>query len=379
MNVENGLIDQLEAALANRELSKRAELLRHVADLFVFGSGQFSDEQIDLFDEVMSTLLLTIECAARASFGSRLCRLPDAPRRTIRLLAFDDAPEVAAPVLEHSPRLDESSLTENARTKSQEHLLAIAGRSHLAEPVTDVLVERGNIDVAVRTVSNDGASFSPMGMTRLVRRARDDGALAMCIWARPDIPRETLLKLFVHASELVRCKLEAADPRRADLIRSAIAEAFDELQTTARMGSSEHATALAEVRSLHSSGQLDDARVLDYIGARSFDKMAIALSLMSDLPLGAVERALVRSEPEQILILAKAIGLSWDTTKAILTFRLGSSLEARERLEQCFASFLRLKPNTARMALQFYRLRERASQVPLHQPATDIPSKQTEN
>src|SRR3954467_15430459 len=212
MNLENGLIDTLEGALSSRQLSKRAELLVHVADLFEFGSGKFTDEQIDLFDEVMSRLLQEIECAARAAFGSRLSRLPDAPRRTIRLLAFDDAPEVATPVLEHSPRLDEASLAENAHTKSQDHLLAIAGRSRLTEPVTDVLVERGNSDVALRTAGNEGASFSIQGMSRLVRRARDNGALALCIWGRPDIPRETLLKLFLHASEMVKCKLEAADP-----------------------------------------------------------------------------------------------------------------------------------------------------------------------
>ena len=366
MNLENGLIDQLETALASRELSKRAELLRHVADLFVFGSGKFTDEQIDLFDEVMSTLLRTIECAARASFGSRLSRLPDAPRGTIRLLAFDDAPEVAAPVLEPSPRLDEASLAEIARSKSQDHLLAIAGRSQLTELVTDVLIERGNSDVAARAAGNAGAKFSTQGISKLIGRARDNGALAMCIWGRPDIPRETLLKLFLHASEMVRCKLETADPRQTALIRSAIAEGSDELQTTARAGSSEHAQALAEVRSLHSGRQLDEARVLGFIGERSFDKTAVALSLMSDMPIGVIERALVRSEPEQILILAKAIGLSWDTTKAILMFQPGSAHEARERLEQCFASFLRLNPNTAKTALQFYRLRERASQSPPH-------------
>nr|WP_256466977.1 DUF2336 domain-containing protein [Bradyrhizobium sp. 199] len=92
----------------------------------------------------------------------------------------------------------------------------------------------------------------------------------------------------------------------------------------------------------------------------------VALSLMSDLPIGTIERALVRSEPEQILIVAKAIGLSWDTTKAVLMFRPGSGPEARGRLEQCLACFLRLKPSTAKSALQLYRLRERASQGPPH-------------
>ncbi|MEH2562480.1 hypothetical protein V1289_002107 [Bradyrhizobium sp. AZCC 2289] len=87
---------------------------------------------------------------------------------------------------------------------------------------------------------------------------------------------------------------------------------------------------------------------------------------MCDLPIGLVERALVQSEPEQVLILAKAIDLSWDTTKAILTLQAGRSGVTKERLDECFASIFRLKPKTAKAALQFYRLRERANRDPVH-------------
>lgn len=364
--MQDSLIDQLESALASKELSKRAEVLRHVTDLFVFGSGKFTGEQIDLFDEVMSKLVETIELSARIAFGSRLARLPDAPNKTIRLLAFDDVIGVAAPVLEHSPCLDEATLTENARTKSQDHLLAIAGRSELTEPVTDVLLQRGSNEVAARTAGNRGSRFSAQGMSTLVKRAQDNGALAMCIWSRPDVPRETLLKLFGQASELVRRKLEAADPRQASQIRGAVQQASNELQTTARVGSGGHAQASADVRLMHSQGMLDEARLLVFVEQRSFDRTAITLSLMCDLPIGVIERALAGSEPEQLLILARAIGLSWETTKAMLRFQDGPDGIARERLDTCLASFLRLKPSTAKAALQFYRLRERAKQGPSH-------------
>ncbi|MGY8632193.1 DUF2336 domain-containing protein [Bradyrhizobium sp. 14AA] len=364
--MQDSLIDQLEGALASKELSRRAEVLRHVTDLFVFGSGKFTGEQIDLFDEVMSKLVETIELSARVAFGSRLARLPDAPGKTIRLLAFDDAIDVAAPVLEHSPRLDEADLTENARTKSQDHLLAIAGRRLLSEPVTDVLLERGSNEVTMRTAGNRGAKFSIQGMSTLVRKARDDGALATCIWSRPEIPRETLLKLFGQASELVRRKLEAANPRQAAEVRDAILRASDELQSTARTGSGEYAQAFADVRSMDSQGILDEARLLGFVAERSFDRTAVALSLMCNLPIGVMERALASGEPEQLLILARAIGLSWQTTKAVLMFQGGPDEVTRERLDTCFASFQRLKPSTAKAALQFYRLRERANQGPTH-------------
>ena len=56
-----------------------------------------------------------------------------------------------------------SSLVENAKTKSQEHLLAITKRKSLAETVTDVLVERGDRDVALSVAQNAGAKFSETG------------------------------------------------------------------------------------------------------------------------------------------------------------------------------------------------------------------------
>lgn len=361
MNVQESLIDQLEGVLASNDLAKRAQVLHRVTDLFIHGSGKFSSEQIDLFDEVMVKLMENIELAARVAFGSRLARVSDAPGKVIRKLAFDHASEVAVPVLTHSTRLDEATLVENARTQSQAHLLAISARSVLAEAVTDVLVDRGDHDVVSSTAGNRGARFSATGLTTLVRRAQDDGDLALCVWSRPDIPRQDLVRLFAQASDAVRGKLEAVDPRRAALIRTAVAEASERIQATARAGSPTHAQALVELRALHAQGKLDEVRLFELVQDGIFDKTAVALSLMCGVPIGLVERALIQSEPEQLLVLAKAIDLSWETTKAILQQCAPRSGVTQEWFDQRYASFLRLQPKTANTALQFYRLRERAN------------------
>jgi uncharacterized protein (DUF2336 family) len=366
MDAQESLIDQLEGMVANQDLSRRAEVLRRVTDLFVHGSGKFSEEQIELFDEVMSKLVENIELAARAALGDRLALFPDAPGRVIRALAFDDAIEVAAPVLAHSARLDDATLAENARTKSQGHLLAISGRSVLSEPVTDILVNRGNHRVVASTVDNCGAKFSASGMSTLVKRAQDNSDLALRVWSRPDISRRDLVRLFAQASEIVRVKLEAADPGQAALIRSAVAEASEEVQAKARTGSGDHAQALDHVRLLHSRGQLDEARLHGFAREGNFDKTVVALSLMSALPVGLIERALVQSEGEQLLVLGKAIDLSWETVKAMLALQAGGRELAKDRLDRCFASFFRLQPKTARAALQFYQLRAKADGVSVH-------------
>ena len=199
---------------------------------------------------------------------------------------------MAAPVLAHSARLDDATLAENARTKSQGHLLAISGRSVLTEIVTDILVVRGNHQVVVSTVDNRGAKFSTSGMSTLVKRARDNSDLALRVWSRPDISRHDLVKLFAQASEIVRNKLEAANPRQAALIRSAVAEASEEIQATARAASDDHAEALDHVRTLHSRGQLDEAQLHAFVRDGNFDRTVVAFSLMCNLPIGLIERVL---------------------------------------------------------------------------------------
>jgi uncharacterized protein (DUF2336 family) len=361
MTAQQNLIEELEQAFAHKDIRQRAETLRRVTDLFAAGSGRFSGEQIALFDEVMGRLVEEIEVTARAVFGRRLAALPDAPPRVMRGLALDDAIEVAGPVLSRSERLDEATLVETATTKSQQHLLAISHRKSLTEPVTDVLVERGDRGVAVSTATNTGAKFSDFGYSRLVARAHGDGDLAVAVWLRPEIPRQHLLRLFAQASEIVRQKLETADRIKGCLLRDVIADAANRVQTVAREGSPVHLAARALILQLHRSGGLDEARLVEFARAGKFDETTIGLSLMADLPIGMVERVVANRRTEQILVLAKAIGLCWESAKALLLLQAGSGGSSTPELDQCAVTFERLHPDMAKKAIQFYRLRERAA------------------
>lgn len=361
MTAETNLIDELEDVLASKFVARRAEILRKVTDLFVLGSGQFSEDQIELFDNVMGRLLGHIEFTARAQFGSRIARLADAPPKVVRVLANDDAIEVAGPLLTHCERLDEETLIESARTKSQDHLLAISTRKVLVEAVTDVLVERGNKPVVASTARNGGARFSDFGVATLIDKACDDGDLALCVWARPDIPRQNLVRLFVDASEAVKNQLVEADPRRAELIKSMVAKATDEIQTKARAGSNDFAQALDHVSQLHAAGKLGEAQLVGFANEGNFDKVVAALALMCDLPIGVVERAFVQNQTEQIIVLARAIDISWVTTVTLLLLHAGANGSSRQQLDRCFTDFSRLQTKTAQTALRFYRMRDKAN------------------
>jgi uncharacterized protein (DUF2336 family) len=360
VNACEGLLDQLEDAMNSASLARRADILLRVTDLFMSGTGSFSEAQIDLFDEVMTKLAHSVEVAARAAFGSRLATTTDAPLRVMRQLAFDEEIVVAGPVLSRSDRLSDELLVENARTMSQDHLLAISKRKRLNENVTDVLIERGNPAVLSSTVRNDGSRFSSGGFSSLVEKALTDGKLASCLWSRPDVPRSELMTLFQRVSDDVRATLEAARPRDAQQIRAAIAALSDGIQAMVRAGSGEHREARHDVERLHAEGALSEAKVLQYAAKRDFDRTAIALALLCDVPINVVERSLMQKRFEQLLVFAKAAGFSWETTKALLLLRADRRDFDSGELDQCFATFARLQEKTAKTALQFYRLREKA-------------------
>src|SRR5215813_8371566 len=96
------LIDELEEALASGGGRDCEKMMQRVADLFMAGSRRYSDRQIALFDDVLLRLAAEIEMHARAKLALRLAYEDKAPPRLMRALAFDDAIDVARPVLSFS-------------------------------------------------------------------------------------------------------------------------------------------------------------------------------------------------------------------------------------------------------------------------------------
>jgi uncharacterized protein (DUF2336 family) len=362
-NDRQGLIEQLESTIASREERQRADVLRQITDLFVAGSSLFSSEQVGLFDDIMCRLVTEVETSARSSFGERVAELDYAPPNVVRTLANDEAIEVAGPILSGYGPLDEVTLVAAAKTKSQDHLLAISRRSSLGEAVTDVLVERGDRRVAISTVANGGSRLSDFGCSTLVKRSANDGDLALQLWSRPDVPRQYLLRLLAECSETVRRGLAAGGRRRAEVLRDLIALASDQLQARSREASAKCAVARERVDGLHEAGKLSEDSVHQFARSGNFDETAMAISRICALPISIVERAMVHDTTEQIIVIARAARFSWRTTKAIIAVRAGSRGNSPHEMQKSFANFNKLNPETAERAMLFYRLRERVART----------------
>jgi uncharacterized protein (DUF2336 family) len=359
MSTPASLIEELERTLASGTNDQRTQALARITDLFVASAGRYSAEQIGLFDDVILRIAARIEAKTLAKLSSRLATVPNAPAKVMKQLAFHDDIAVARPVLSLSDRLDDNDLVVNAKTKGQQHLLAISERKAISEIVTDILVERGNKDVVRSVAKNSGARFSDAGFRVLVNRSNGDDVLATHVGMRRDIPRQHFLVLIDQASASVRDKLTASNPKAALAVKDVVAEVVGGLRSEVRNASPTYAAAKAEVDALHRAGRLDEAQIYQFARDRKFEETAISLSLVCGIEPDAVERALLDQGSEISLILAKFADLSWTTAKAILLLQAADRGMSAQDLDQAMRNFGRLQPETARRVIGFYRTRRK--------------------
>ena len=229
------IADEVEAAIAAGSTQTCADMAGRVTALFLASAGRFNHEQMELFSDVFERLINTIELRAIADISARialaelssqLAPVPQAPASAVRRLARNDEISIAGPVLTESARLSNDDLIEIAQTKSEKHLLAIAGRWWLQEVVTNALLARRFPSVSRRLVDNPGSRVSPAGFAMIVGQAVSDPELAIATGIRPDLPQKPAFSTAAPWTEAVKDRFSSrAPPYLFEDIQAAIAAA----------------------------------------------------------------------------------------------------------------------------------------------------------
>ena len=348
------ILRELNDAIAKGTPESRLQALWHATDMLLM--GRYTESEIWIFGEVIGQLSEEIELAARCQLARRLARSDQAPIHMVNKLAFDDSIDVAGPILRYSERLENKVLVANARCKSQQHLFAISRRKSIDEPVTDVLVTRGDQTVVNSVAVNTGARFSDSGFLQLIKRSENDSILAEHLGRRRDIPRHLFQQLIAKASDDVRKKLQF-EPEAG----KAVADVAGSLHAMFGPASKGYFTAKKTVGAQHRIGDLGEAALLEYAQARKLDEAVVALSLLCTLPVDVVERAMLAPDKDALLILAKALDLSWSTTMALLFLGAPDYRIATRDLDAMKAEFARLDVETSKKVLEAYRSRKESA------------------
>jgi uncharacterized protein (DUF2336 family) len=356
MSAVREVIDQLEYSLQSSSSSQRLQMLRSVTDLYLEGAATHSEENIELFDQALNQLIDYVETQALVRLSSQLAPIAMAPLRVVQRLAQHDDIKVSKPLLRESRRLGTIDLIEIANTKSQAHLAAIGRRSVVEEAVTDVLVAKGNTDVARIVAANSGARFSETGFLNLVTRAEKEVGLAEIVSIRSEMSPRHFRQLFLRATDTVRRRLMSiSDPRTHAQIKRVIAQIAREVHRADAAPERDYSAAQNLVHSMREDTTLLRSKLLEFAAKEKFEETVVSLAVLGELSLSAVEKIMTNDDDGGILLLCKGIGLDWSTAHAILS--LCPAVSRAIAANESHARFESLTGLTARRVLRFWRVR----------------------
>lgn len=360
------IIDEVESAIRMGSPEKGLETARRVTDLFLSSAGNFDDEQIALFDDVLERLIGTIELRAIADMGARvalaeisaqLAPIAQAPPSVIRRLANNDEIRIAGPVLQESARLDDGELVKIASTKSEPHLLAVAGRWWLKAIVTDALLARHYPSVSRRLAANPGARVSGKGFAVIVGQAESDPELAVSVGVRVDLPSELRRQLLRSATDAVRTRLlSRAPPHLFEEIQSAIAAVTIGVERE-MSGVRDFEGAKRAIANLKASGQLDEAALFGFARQRRYEETVAALAALSGSTVEVIRPLMQSLREDGLLVPCKAAQLSWETTVAVLESRLATGAMKPADIAKAQGHFASMTTENAKRTLRFWQVR----------------------
>jgi uncharacterized protein (DUF2336 family) len=358
MTAAYSLIPGLDDIVEHGDPKRRAAAMRQISELFLQGADRFRPEHVDLFDGILTGLVPQTEVSARAALAEQLARIRNAPPTLVGQLARADEIDIAGPLLRASPVIDEPTLIWIAGMKGQEHLLAITGRSSLSADLTDVVVRRGDREVVRSVAGNAGAEFSEITYSGLIRRASDDGILALAVGQRDDLSVTLLQELLATSADAVRRRLfEAAKPNRKAAINKAMVGIIGSPKPLP--AERDFAPAQRAILTLHHAAELDENALLNFAKAHKYEESVAALSAMSGVKVSTIDGLMTGERHDPILIIGKSLGLEWATVRALIALRLGPNRAASVAdIEAARGNFQRLVPSTAQRVMKFWQIRQ---------------------
>lgn len=358
MPISPPLLPELDDIVKGASPQRRAAAMLKISGLFRQGAGQFRPQHVDLFDGILTGLVPNTDINARAELAAQMADLANAPPMLVNKLVRDDEIKIAGPLLRLSPLVDEETLTDIARNKGQSHLMAMSVRTSLSAPVTDVILRRGEREVIRSVAGNEGAQFSPIGYSSLVKRATDDGVLAISLGQRGDLSSTHLKQLMNGSVDLVRRRLfEAASPAR----KAAINQALDDIPGAAVLEAPQRDFNQAQraVLALQRTDRLNEAKLFEFAKDYKYDATVAALAMMTGVKISIVDHLMTGDRHDPILIMGKSLELEWATVKALIVLRTGvAKVPGMASLEEARANYERLVPVTAQRVLNFWKSRK---------------------
>jgi uncharacterized protein (DUF2336 family) len=298
----------------------RAALASKIGRLF---PGMLLAEEEHLRDLAIKTLEKLAEDEAvrvRAVLSEEIKHLGCVPKPLIKKLAEDMATEVASPIVEFSPLLDDDDLIEIVATVETNAMLeSVARRKGLAARVSDAVVATRNIGAIATLLKNVDASIRKRTLDKIVSQAAEIAEWHGPLVLRTELSPESVRKLAGFVGSVLIKTLAS----RNNLDRPTLAlleRKLDERRQRESVPVKEDVSrAAADVEKALASGTLNDRFVTDAIEEHRKETIVCALARLADANEKTVRMLLDAESGKAITALVWKAGLNMRTAYKIQT------------------------------------------------------------
>jgi uncharacterized protein (DUF2336 family) len=209
-------------------LRSRALIAQRLAEIVSWPATRIAPHERQLAGDILIGLLRTASVELRRRCAERMAPIVDAPKVVLRYLARDEL-DVARPLLDESPALDDADLIATIRASTPAHWAVIAQRRNLAETVTETLIQTGDIPAIIHLLRNQFSRLSAPGVDHIVSLSRQHRELVGPLLKREEVKPAQGLTVFWWADADARVSIL----RRFAVDRSVLLQEVADLFTMA--------------------------------------------------------------------------------------------------------------------------------------------------
>lgn len=339
---------------------QRRELLREVTDLFFETSNTRTDRETHLFGDVLQLVAAEMQDSVLAELSERFADAEDAPVGLMHDLA-NHAFEIAAPVLQRSPVLDDQTLVQIIHHRSQQHIKAVAQRDSVSETLSDAIVQHGDDHALDALMRNDGATVSRTSMEVVVDRARRNSLLHESVVTRSDLPLDLLNEMYfvVETSlrEQIMTRNASVDPAALD---AALGKARERMKRAVGELTAEAKNAMSFIQSKKASGELNARLLVSLYREAKQMHFLYGLAEVTNVDYETIAGMLERQDVDALAMLCRAAQIERPLFVTLAVLSCGGE-NAMNRAEEFGRMYNNVPVEAAQRAVRFFKVRKAAA------------------
>ncbi len=258
----------------------------------------------------LATLALDEVLKIRRALSSALKDHADTPPKVAGQLARDIEREVAEPILRFCAALADDDLLDILKGHPESWAVqAVAEREDVSEPVSEAVIDTGDVEAGALLIKNDGAQISQSLLEHIVEKAKE-----LPEWHAPIATRKTLPpKMAQELARFVDASVHDLLVKRADFDEETAAEVEEAFRRRMEFASEEgdsSETPIKRAARLDKDGRLSEETIADALGMQDREFVIAALAHLTQTSVPEISRIVEMKAPKAIVAVTWKAGLS---------------------------------------------------------------------